>query len=42
MEEANHLRHQNDMKQIYARRKEMIERVFARKAWYALDNLMRD
>ncbi len=27
--EADHLRHQSDMKQIYARRKETIERVFA-------------
>ncbi|WP_110926291.1 IS1182 family transposase [Bacillus massiliglaciei] len=29
VEEADHLRHQNDIKQIYARRKETIERVFA-------------
>ncbi|WP_425517396.1 transposase [Stenotrophomonas lactitubi] len=28
VEEADHLRHQSDMKQIYARRKETIERVF--------------
>jgi transposase len=29
VEEADHLRHQNDIKQIYAKRKETIERVFA-------------
>ncbi|WP_346235861.1 IS1182 family transposase [Lysinibacillus telephonicus] len=29
VEEADHLRHQSDIKQIYARRKETIERVFA-------------
>jgi len=29
VEEADHLRHQNEIKQIYARRKETIERVFA-------------
>ena len=29
VEEADHLRHQNQIKQIYARRKETIERVFA-------------
>lgn len=29
VEEADHLRHQNKIKQIYARRKETIERVFA-------------
>ncbi len=29
VEEADHLRHQHDIKQIYARRKETIERVFA-------------
>ncbi|WP_110929492.1 IS1182 family transposase [Bacillus massiliglaciei] len=29
VEEADHLRHQNDIKQIYARRKETNERVFA-------------
>lgn len=29
VEEAEHLRHQDDIKQIYARRKETIERVFA-------------
>jgi len=29
VEEADHLRHQNEIKQIYSRRKETIERVFA-------------
>jgi len=29
VEEADHLRHQDDIKAIYARRKETIERVFA-------------
>ncbi len=42
MEEAEHLRHSYAIKQIYAKRKETIERVFAdakRRAWYAMDNL---
>ncbi|PKG23384.1 hypothetical protein CWS01_12260 [Niallia nealsonii] len=38
MEEADHLRHQHDMKQIYAKRKETIEREKKRKAWHVLDN----
>lgn len=29
VEEAEHLRHSNDIKQIYAKRKETIERIFA-------------
>jgi hypothetical protein len=29
VEEADHLRHQDEVKEIYARRKETIERVFA-------------
>lgn len=29
LEEADHLRHQDDIKEIYERRKETIERVFA-------------
>ncbi len=29
VEEANHLRHFDEIKQIYAKRKETIERVFA-------------
>ena len=40
VEEADHLRHHLDVKTIYAKRKEMIERVFAdAKEWYAVDSL---
>lgn len=41
MEEAEHLRDSYDIEQIYAKRKETIERVFAdaKEAWYAMDKL---
>ncbi|QDQ02762.1 hypothetical protein FOH38_21195 [Lysinibacillus fusiformis] len=44
VEEAEHLRHSYDIKQIYAKRKETIERVFTdakEKDGNAMDNLKR-
>jgi hypothetical protein len=44
VEEVDHLRHQKEVKEIYAKHKETMERVFAdakRKAWDALDHPKR-